>query len=96
MLTLETACTALGVALGDVLAHRIYPDRVVLVVKDGRKLTYTDSGTDDTEKPGEATEVATAVEPERAPGKRKARGISTDIKNTDSENVRIEEGEEHA
>lgn len=82
MLTLEQACTGLGVALADVLSHRIYPDKVVVVVKDGRKLTYLPGteGTQGTEgtRITEVVEAETAASaPERKP--RKPRGMSADI-----------------
>jgi len=85
MLTLEEACKGLGVGVDEVLGHRVYADRVVLVVKDGRKLTYRPAPP--------PTEVVTAIEPERAPGKRKAR-MSADIKVAGSETL-AEQGDSH-
>lgn len=38
---LAEACAALGIASGDVIASRVYPDRVVVVVRQGGKYTYT-------------------------------------------------------
>jgi len=37
---LAEACEALGIASEDVIASHVYPDRVVLVVRQGPKLTY--------------------------------------------------------
>ncbi len=37
---LDAAVEALGVRAGEVLAHREYSDVVVIVTRDGRKLTY--------------------------------------------------------
>jgi hypothetical protein len=37
---LQAACAGLHISIGDVIDHRVYADRVVVVVRQGGKLTF--------------------------------------------------------